>query len=336
MASNSLAYISLLALGALDLLLSIGILANSDTLDNPALLFLAVKFATIVIISSVVRFKMDKPKISDSVLIFFTIVLTLFYSMPGVLALFYILDSGRLSQSKQGKLYHIDQEEGEVFAQTETDDTIPFEELIRVSPLVDGLTDDDKNNRIATVLAMEHMIDSTTIRKALIQSQSDPHKEVQYFVNGALSKVSENCLDKIKKQLDILNNANPDYENYKKLADLYAYIADANIEHPLLVEFYYKEAEKYYRFIMEKYPTKTVEIHEKLIPVIYAQKAYAECIHVCDKVMEVPELRSLSYLYKLRSLFSLRKLDDMQKIAASTDLGALVAKDNLLFTISKD
>lgn len=326
---NSL-YIAIIFIGAVDLGMSVWILSHSSALPYSSQIFVGSKIFLTFLIFMMIKSQTEKNKNHLIVLGFFVFIFNFFYSLFGVIAILFILRSYYWETSKSATLYHIDQEEGEISGDTEITKKISIRELTRVAPLIDGLTDDDKNNRIATVLAMEQLIDYPSIRNALMRAANDPQKEVQYYINDALKKVSEEYMDKIKKQLDIINKSEPTYESYKKLADFYGHLAIANIDHIDLIKFYYIEMEKYYMHLIENYPENKIEILHQLIPALYSSKAYDKCISLCEEVEGISELSSISVLYKLRSLFGLKKLDAVRELIASVDLGNLVSEDNLL------
>ena len=318
-------------IGVIDLSVSTWMFTHSLEIPYFFQLFISLKIIVTTLIFILIKTQGIESTNHLIVLAFFIFLLVFFYSLPGVIAFTFIMHSYYWGRTKTGKLYHIDQEEGELAGETDVNTKkISIQELTRVAPLIDGLTDDDKNNRIATVLAMEKMVDYPSIRKALMRSQNDPQKEVQYYINDALKKVADDYMDKIKKQLDIINKTEPTYESYKKLADLYAYLANANIDHSVLIRFYYTEMEKYYTYLLENYPENKIEVLRQLVPALYNSKAYDRCLKMCEEIKDIPELYPVSILYKLRSLFSLRKMDAIRELVSSIDLANIVTTDNLL------
>ena len=321
----------IILIGAIDLSISVWVLTYSSEIPYSFLIFISSKIIMTMLIFILIKTQRIENKNHLIVLAFFVFLLVFLYSLLGVIAFIFIMHSYYWENKKTGKLYHIDQEEGELAGETDVNTKkISIQELTRVAPLIDGLTDDNKNNRIATVLAMEKMIDYPSIRKALMRSQNDPHKEVQYYINDTLKKVAEDSMDRIKKQLDIINKTEPDYETYKELADLYAYLDNAKIDHSVLIQFYYTEMEKYYTYLIENYPENKTEVLRQLVPALYNNKAYDRCLKMCEEIKDIPELYPVSILYKLRSLFSLRKVDALRELVSSIDLASIVTNDNLL------
>lgn len=326
-------YIVLIILGSADLFFCIWMTSHFREMTYLPLVFVLSKIVFAVLVFLLIKPRMKRAAQGLDIVGFFVFTLVITFSLFGVITLIIIMESSFGEKIKKAKIYHIDQEEGELVPdEIDEHDSVPLRELTKVAPLVDGLTDDEKKNRIATIQAMDHMIDFPSIRESLISAKSDPHKEVQYYVNDVLKKVTEKCMGQIKNQLDIINNAEPTYESYKKLADLYAYIANASIDHPVLVDFYHQESAKYYAYLLENYPESKVEVLKQLIPAVYQNKEYDECLKLCEQVKGIGELNSIAMLFKLRSLFKLRKVALLKEEASSVNLRGIVPQGNLFLT----
>ena len=248
------------------------------------------------------------------------------FSLFGILALWIVM---READGGGGKatLYHIDNEEGE---EAEPDmapsQSLVIDELRRVSPLIDGMTDNSKDNRIAAIQAMEKVSDSSNIRKILLEAKLDPHKEVQYYANDALNKVNDGYMDRIKELLDEMNNmAEPDIAVYQELADMYAAVADAGIDHPVLLQFYAQEAVKYYFYVLDELPEDSDEkqvgplskqqVLKELLPTLYSNKEFEKCLEHCKTASQYTNLQSIAYLYRARCLFKLKKLRSLKEFS---------------------
>ena len=177
-----------------------------------------------------------------------------------------------------------------------------------------GLADDKTIVRIATIQAMENL-DDTNIFSLIVDSKSDKSRDVQYFAQDALTKVSDSYMKKIKKLTDTINNSEPNYKNFKALADIYAEFAHKNIEHPILVEFYRKEAMKFYNDLLSNYPDRQNAILKKFIPVLFENGNYKECIKYCDAIYDDPILKLKSIEYKARCLFQTRNIGTLKEFA---------------------
>lgn len=333
--NKSISYILLVLIGAADLVFCILMSIRYQEMAYPSLTFIVLRVFVATILFFLTKSQTKDSRFGQSFIGFLVLTVYFVYSLFGLIAFIFVMEIYQARKTKKAKLYHIDQEEGEVGDENSNGfESVPIEELSRVAPLIDGLTDDDKDNRIAAIQAMEQMIDHPSIREALINAKNDPHKEVQYYVNDALKKLTDEYMGKIKNQLEIINNNDPTYESYKTLADLYAYIAIAAIDHPVLVKFYHQESAKYYTYVLENYPKYKLEILKKLIPALYHNKTYDKCLNACEDVKDIPELSSLALLYKMRSLFNLRKIEALKRLTSSVDLNQIVSKDNL-FNLSQ-
>lgn len=243
----------------------------------------------------------------------FTSIFFYIFSIMGIVGIIFVLHEVS-KNSKKSSLYHIDKEEGEDIEESSDShkqSLVNVNEMREVAPLADGMTDDKTVVRIATIQAMEDL-DATHVRNVLVSSKSDKSKDVQYFAQEALTKISDSYLRKIKKLADIVNNSEPNYEDYKNLADVYAEYAHKNIEHPILVEFYRKEAIKYYSDLIENYPRNQNEILKDLIPVLFENNNYKECIKYCDEIYNDPILSSTAIEFKARCLFNTRDIGSLK------------------------
>ncbi len=246
----------------------------------------------------------------------FTAIFFFLFSIIGIVGTFFIINEVRKG-SHNHALYHIDKEEGE-----EIDDPLDYHsqsllslnlnEIREVAPLADGMTDDETMVRIATIRAIENS-SITNIRDVLADSINDKSKDVQYFAHEALKKISDSYIKKIKQRINIINNSEPTYDNYKKLADLYAEFAHKNVEHSDLVEFYRKEAIKYYNNLLKDYPSNRIIILSNLIAVLFESRDYEECIKCCEEIYNYPEFVSMSIEFNARCLFQLRDMKSLKK-----------------------
>jgi len=333
--NKQLFYILLIIIGIADLVFCISMSNRFHEMAYPSLMFIFLRVFVATLLFFLAKSQMKDSRFGQSFIGFLLVTVYFVYSLFGMIAFIFVMEIYQARKSKKAKLYHIDQEEGEIGDENPDDiEAVPIGELARVAPLIDGLTDDDKDNRIAAIQAMEHLIDHPSIREALIAAKNDAHKEVQYYVNDALKKLTDDYMGKIKNQLEIINNNDPSYESYKTLADLYAYIAIAAIDHPVLVKFYHQESAKYYTYVLENYPEYKLEILKKLIPALYHNKTYDKCLNACEDVKDFPELSSLALLYKMRSLFNLRKIEALKRLTSSVNLNEIVSEDNL-FNLSQ-
>ncbi|GEM_PF-2113212 len=248
------------------------------------------------------------------------------FSLFGILALWIVMRAAG-GVGEKASLYHIDNEEGEeAGSDVPASQSLVIDELRRVSPLIDGMTDDSKDNRIAAIQAMEQVSDSTNIRKILLEAKLDPHKEVQYYANDALNKVNDGYMDRIKELLDKMNNmAEPDIAIYLELADMYAAVADAGIDHPVLLQFYAQEAVKYYFYVLDELPEDSDEnevgpvskqqVLKKLMPTLYSNKEFEKCIGHCKTAAQYQNLQDIANLYRARCLFKLKKLRSLKEFS---------------------
>lgn len=218
------------------------------------------------------------------------------------------------------RLYHIDQEEGErglpdAESEERSAARIRLDELRKVAPLADGMTDEDKDIRVAAILAMDG-VDSPHIRDVLLAATDDPHKAVQYYALEVLKKIGDEYTKQIKTLLNRINTeSNPGYETYKRLADLYAQFAASGIEHPVLMAFYQQESVKYYSHILKAYPERRKETLQQVIPALHANADYRRCVALCEEVRHDPDLAEMAILYTARSLFDLRDLPALKAFA---------------------
>ncbi len=246
----------------------------------------------------------------------FASILFFLFSIMGILGIFFILNE--ISKGpRKSLLYHIDKEEGENIddpSDYHKQSLLDISELREVAPLAEGMTDDKTIVRIATIQAMEDA-DVTSIRNVLIESKKDKSKDVQYFSHEALKKISESYMEKIKKLTDTINNSEPNFHDYKKLADLYAEFGHKKVDHPILVEFYRKEAIKYYKDLLVNYPENKNIIIANIIPVLFENSDYEECIKYCDEIGNDTEFISKSIEFKARCFFQSRKIGSLKRFA---------------------
>lgn len=256
----------------------------------------------------------------------------------GILAMGLVLRKFSAHTLQTGKLHHIDQEEGETpEADSQTDDEVMLEELLKVAPLADGMTDDQKEIRIATVLAMEEIMEdknAESIRRILMESGNDPLKEVQFYAHEALKKLGDEYTERIKTLMNVVNTSdNPGYEVFKELADLYEEFAATNIEHLTLIKFYRQEAVKYYAHLLKHYPDKRNQILQQFIPALYQNKEYERCLQYCEDIRQEtgdPTLRSLCQLYTARCLFDTRQMAALKQFARQAGDSDIPAMTNFL------
>ncbi len=251
----------------------------------------------------------------------FTAISFFLFSIIGIAGTFFIINEARKGSHKHA-LYHIDKEEGEEIdapLDYHNQSLINLNEMREVAPLAEGMTDDKTMVRIATIRAMEDA-SVTNIRNVIVDSINDKSKDVQYFAHEALKKISNSYIKKIKQLTNIINNSEPTYDNYKELADLYAEFAHKNVEHPVLVEFYRKEAIKHYNNLLNDYPDNRIIILTNLIAVLFENGDYETCIKYCKEAYNYPEFVSMSIEFKARCLFQLRDIKSLKKLATKEEV----------------
>ncbi len=253
----------------------------------------------------------DKKKI----LLFFTLFFFGCLSLFGLVIAYFLYRTIIDPETDPSKLYHIDQEEGEeVFEEEKQDIQINLEELSNVSPLIDGLTDEEKNVRVAAILAMEE-VDSQATRQNLVSAMKDTSKEVQYYANEAIKKIADMYFSRITAILKALKGMKtPDYQTRKELADLYSLFAEANIEHPVIVESYRAKAIKIYEELITLFPEHRRDIVYRLIPALYYNRNYDSCIRYCFEVEEGDENYEHARSFKARAFFALRDIPALIQI----------------------
>lgn len=302
-------------IGLLDLLLWIILWAHPGNMTISSTAFLGIRS---LYCAAVFLFIKHKIKLDNPVLLgLFSSILLFLFGIMGLFVMCLVFKALTESSSQSAMLYHIDKEEGEETAASDNTGvpaSINFDELRQVAPLADGMTDADTKLRIATIHAIEET-DSTRLFNVLVDSRKDKAKEVQYFAHEALKKASDFYMNKIKKCMDSINKSEPRYEDFKELADLYAELAHKNIEHPILVNFYRKEAIKYYSDLLKNFQEHRDAILSSIIPVLYENGDYKECIQYCEKLYGVPELSTISIEFKARCLFRIRDIDTLKKFA---------------------
>ncbi|MEA1949269.1 MAG: hypothetical protein U9N83_18460 [Thermodesulfobacteriota bacterium] len=262
----------------------------------------------------------------------FTSILFYFFGIIGLSGMYFVFNTMAKPSAQKASLYHIDKEEGEETPDSIVSDqpiSIRFDELREVAPLADGMTDDDTIIRIAAISAIEET-DSTHLFNILTDSRKDTAKEVQYSAHEALKKISDAYMKKIRKLTDVINKSGPDYETFKELADLYAELAHKNIEHPILVRFYRQEAIKYYSDLLKNYQQHRNAILAGLIPVLYENSDYKECIKYCEELYKDPELCSKSIEFKARCLFKIRDIRSLEQFMQKQRNSNLAAINNFI------
>ncbi len=347
-------YLFLAIVGGLDCCLWIIMMIQPGNIRISPIHFLGIRIGFCIFLFLFVRSQLKLESINSDLAGIFTMIFFFGFSIFGIAGMMFVLNMVFNKSFQTGTLYHIDKEEGELQEDLERRDIlIDINELRRVAPLVDGMTGENKDIRIATIQAMDEVA-SDSVRKLLQgfpndkskevqygdtlkkisellkESKRDDFKEVQYYANDALKNISDAYTEKIKHLLGDVNRNPPNYETYKNLADLYAQFAEINIEHPVLVKFYQQEAVKYYSYVLENYPQHRKAILEKFIPALYQTKDYAQCLEYCEEIQQDPELSSLSILYKARCLFSMRKISSLKQFAANVRDSNITTIDNFV------
>ena len=310
-------YAFLIVISLLDCLLWLTVMLYPDGF---VYFFVVVRILLGISIFFLVNSRMKFVSINSNVLGLFTCIFFMLFGVLGIAGMFAVFKMASNKSYQTGILYHIDREVGEEVQDSMFPDdqsTVSLAELRKVAPLTDSMTDEHEEIRIAAIQAMED-IDSVTMRKILVESRNDPSKEVRYYANEALEKLSNTYTAKIKNLLKIINNTcDPGYETYKQLADVYAEFATLNIEPPNLNRFYRQQSVKYYSHLLERYPVQRGAILEKFIPVLYQNKDYRQCLEYCEEVSQTPEFASISMLYKIRCLFDMRQILSLKQLATN-------------------
>lgn len=292
---------------------------QADRVHVPLLTLFGMRLVWVALYSGLV-WHMAPRTLTRSLFALFAGLFLAAFSVFGVMAMLAVLKLVRQEGRPHSLLYHIDQEAG---AEDSADDAPPLHEinlheLRKVAPLADAMTDDQKNIRVAAILAMEQ-VEVPSIRRALLAARNDPSKEVQYYAHEALKKIGEAYTNRIKHLTARMNASDePGFEEYHHLADAYAEFAQAGIEHPVLVAFYWQEAVRYYGYLLETYPDRQQIILQRLIPALYATRAYDRCAAYCEQSLTDAALRDLCIEYQARCLFAMRKVAALTTFAAQT------------------
>ena len=106
----------------------------------------------------------------------------------------------------------------------------------------------------------------------------------------------------------------PDYQKRKELADLYSLFAEADIEHPAIVESYRAKAIKIYEELLKEFPEHKRDIIYRLIPALYYNRNYDLCIRYCFEVEEGDENFEHARSFKTRAFFALRDIPALIQI----------------------
>jgi tetratricopeptide (TPR) repeat protein len=250
-----------------------------------------------------------------NIFIFFTLFFFSCFSLFGIITSLLLYRVIVKPSTDLSSLYHIDQEEGEEeFNDEKQDIQINLEELCNVSPLIDGLTDEEKNVRVAAILAMEE-VDSQSTRQTLVSARKDTSKEVQYYANEAIKKISDMYFSRITEILKVVKKMKtPQYQKQKELADLYSQFAEANIEHPVIVESYRAKAINIYEELLKFFPEHRRDIVYQLIPALYYNRNYDLCIKYCFEIEENDENFEHVRSFKARAFFALRDIPALIQI----------------------
>ncbi len=330
-------FILLFIIGLLDLCLWGVIIVEPGFVISPSI-FLLYRFVFIASLFFIILYKSDLHILHT----FWVALLFAFFSVFVLLGMFILYRKHEEYNFQTGLLYHIDKEEGENIEELENLKTLfNLEELRRVAPLVDGMTSESKDDRVAAIQAMEQITDSVRIRDALLYARKDPHKEVQYFANDALKKINDAYMEKIKHFQNVINNtSDPPQEKYIELADCYAAVAKAGIDHPVLLKFYFQEAINYYQYVLDNLNMQNNvmdhglsiwnNVLPKLISALYYNGDYESCLDYCEIALKEEDLRPLCGLYKARCLFKMKKLSSLKNFARETEDLRITSIDNFL------
>jgi len=248
--------------------------------------------------------------------IIYTLIFFSCFSFLGVLTALFLYKILADPVTQPARLYHIDYEVGkEALKEEKLEIQVYLEELCKVGPLIDGMTDEEKDIRVATILAMEQ-VDSEVTRQILISAKNDTSKEVQYYAHEALKKISNTFFSRIKELTNTIKTyKTPPYELYKELADLYAQFAEANIEHPVIVGLYWDKAIEIYEKLLELFSEKRNDILYQFIPALYYHKNYELCIAYCNGIEYRNELFEHVSSFKARALFAMRDIPGLKELA---------------------
>jgi hypothetical protein len=328
---NNLIFCFLLSfIGLLDVSIWTIVLIHPGNIVVSPIVFLSVRGVFSIILFLLVKYKLKHE--SAMFLGLFTSIIFYFLGIIGLSGMYFVFNTVAEPSAQKASLYHIDKEEGEETPDSIVSDqpiSIRFDELYEVAPLADGMTDDDTVIRVAAISAIEET-DSTQLFSVISDSRKDTAKEVQYFAHEALKKVSDAYMKKIKELIDDINKSGSSYETFKELADLYADLAHKNIEHPILVRFYRQEAIKYYSDLLKNYQQHRNAILEGLIPVLYENGDYKECIKYSEELYQDPELSSKSIEFKARCLFKMRDIRTLEQFIQNQKNSNLVSINNFI------
>ncbi len=314
---NIVFFVFLIFIGLLDCALWSMIMTHPRNIGISPIAFLGARVVLCTIIFFFIRYKIKH--LESMLLGLFTVILFFLFSIIGLLTMIFIFDIATRFNTPKALLYHIDKQEEKGSDNRETilseeQILINFDDLHELSPLADGMTDDDTLMRIAAISAIEET-DSTKLFNILIDSKQDKSKEVQYFAHEALKKIGDKYMKKINNLTFSINNGGPgpDYQTLKELADLYAVLAHKNIEHPILVRFYRQEAIRYYLGLLNNYQQYHQSILASLITVLYENGDYSACIKYCDELCDT-EYFPKSIEYKARCYFELRDIRSLKQL----------------------
>ncbi len=98
---------------------------------------------------------------------------------------------------------------------------------------------------------------------------------------------------------------------------MYAEFAAANIESPNLLGFYRQKALQGYAALLENYPDKRQVILNDMIPVLYQQRDYTQCLEYCEEILQHHKFMPTGILYKARCLYDTRQMTLLKLFGAS-------------------
>jgi len=239
------------------------------------------------------------------------------FGMIGLLVVYQSLKHLKQSDTKPLNIRfddHLQKDSSKDTEEIDFSQVLTWKEIKEVQPIVDIFNTQDIELQKGAIdsLAKEKNPESIKILKDVLEYAIP---EVRYFIVEALSKISKYFGDKILLAKSELNKNPSSTANITNLADCYYEYAISNVEDDSLSNYYFKEATKYYKQVLELDYNNTPLIL-KYLEVIKKTGKYQEALEVFNKLKFVDIKDNIYLLFTLMEIyFHLRMINKVKLLA---------------------
>ncbi|OFZ65626.1 MAG: hypothetical protein A2328_11775 [Bdellovibrionales bacterium RIFOXYB2_FULL_36_6] len=297
---------------------------------NIILLLLSHTLACIVFsVYSEIAFRQRNVFLINSRNVFFIVYLLPVYGMAGILLIYLFFGA----KQPKSELFHLDIEEGddEPLPKTslagiynkpsESTGSSEESEIFETESIMDILTAQDKEKRLGAITALSKIKDTDAI-SIIASSLNNAMSEVRYYAVEALSKISQEYMNKIqsiKKKLEKLPGS---LEIKNELADCYFEYGIKGIEEEMIQNYYLSLAGAIYEELL-KNEKENMVIMLKLMEINFQLKKYTECINYGKEILKIGPGNTSAVARLAECYFALGDLAHLKEIS-----GKIMAMQN--------